>query len=106
MGREILARDFARVGLDVARLVREGVLERAAEALNQKDADSLIAQVGYGRMTSREVLAEIAPEADLDQPSEPGRLERIIRSVSRRSAEGGGARFESSGCSGSVCSVL
>ena len=89
VGREILARDFARVGLDVARLVREGVLERAAEALNQKDADSLIAQVGYGRMTSREVLAEIAPEADLDQPPEPGRLERIIRSVSRRSAEGG-----------------
>jgi guanosine-3',5'-bis(diphosphate) 3'-pyrophosphohydrolase len=89
VGREILARDFARVGLDVARLVREGVLASAAEALNQKDADSLIAQVGYGRMTSREVLAEIAPEADLDHPSEPGRLERIIRSVSRRTAEGG-----------------
>jgi GTP pyrophosphokinase len=89
VGREILARDFARVGLDVARLVREGVLARAAEALNQKDADSLIAQVGYGRMTSREVLAEIAPEADLDRPAEPGRLERIIRSVSRRTAEGG-----------------
>jgi Guanosine polyphosphate pyrophosphohydrolases/synthetases len=64
-------------------------LASAAEALNQKDADSLIAQVGYGRMTSREVLAEIAPEADLDHPSEPGRLERIIRSVSRRTAEGG-----------------
>ena len=89
VGREILARDFARVGLDVARLVREGVLAKAAEALNQKDADSLIAQVGYGRMTSREVLAEIAPEADLDHPTEPGRLERIIRSVSRRTAEGG-----------------
>ena len=89
VGREILARDLSRVGLDVARLLREGVLERAAEALDQKDAESLIAQVGYGRMTSREVLAEIDPEADLDHPVEPGRLERIIRSVSRKSAEGG-----------------
>lgn len=89
VGREILTRDLSRVGLDVARLLREGVLERAAEALDQKDAESLIAQVGYGRMTSREVLAEIDPEADLDHPVEPGRLERIIRSVSRKSAEGG-----------------
>jgi len=89
VGREILTRDLARVGLDLGRLLREGVLARVAEGLEQKDADSLIAQVGYGRMTSREILAEIDPEADLDHPVEPGRLERMIRSVSRRSAEGG-----------------
>ncbi|MEO2167666.1 MAG: ACT domain-containing protein, partial [bacterium] len=53
-------------------------------------AESLIAQVGYGKMTSREVLTHLAPDVDLDgKPAAQGRLKRILRTVAGKPPAGG-----------------
>ena len=52
VGREILERDLARHHLDFKRLQKEGKLAEAAHALSLKDEETLIAGVGYGKITT------------------------------------------------------
>ena len=60
VGREILERDLTRHQLDIKKLERDGTLGQAAHALGLKDEEALIASVGYGKITTAQVLAQAA----------------------------------------------
>ncbi len=84
LGREILEGDFNRYKLDYAALRREGRIEAIAKELGMKDEEGLLTGVGYGKITSHQVLAQLVPPEKLDtgkrQPV--GALERLFRLVS------------------------
>ena len=65
------------------------MLERVAHELGMKDSETLLAQVGYGKLTSREVLQRVAPDADLDSDKAAGPLKRILRTVTRKAPAAG-----------------
>jgi GTP pyrophosphokinase len=90
VGREILERDLARHQLDYARLRNDGSLRRVAEELAQRDEDTLLAGVGYGKVTAQQVLAKILPPEELERRREKGegRLQRLFRLVSRQATGG------------------
>jgi GTP pyrophosphokinase len=81
LGREILEGDLNRHKLDYAVLRREGKIEVIAKELGMKDEETLLASVGYGKITPRQVLAKLVPPERLDagkkQPE--GTLERLVR---------------------------
>jgi len=81
VGREILERDLARHQLDAKKLRHEGTLERVAKELGQRDEPALLAAVGYGRLTSQQILARILPPEEIEQRREQreGRLQRLQR---------------------------
>ena len=84
LGRQILEGDMNRYKLDYAALRREGKIESIAKELGMKDEETLLASVGYGKVTPRQVLAKLVPAEILDpgrkQPE--GALERLFRLVS------------------------
>ncbi len=90
VGREILERDLARHQLDLAKLRGEGTLRRVAEELGQKDEDTLLAAVGYGRVTAQQVLGKLLSPEELERRREKGegRLQRLLRMVSRQTKSG------------------
>jgi GTP pyrophosphokinase len=90
VGREILERDLARHALDFGRLRIDGTLARVARELSQKDEDTLLAGVGYGKITAQQVLARILPEEEIERRREKaeGRLQRLFRLVSRQTKSG------------------
>jgi guanosine-3',5'-bis(diphosphate) 3'-pyrophosphohydrolase len=90
VGREILERDLARHQLDYAKLRGDGTLRRVAEELGEKDDDTLIASVGYGKVTAQQVLARILPAEELERRRDKaeGRLQRLFRLVSRQTKSG------------------
>ena len=90
VGREILERDLARHQLDLAKLRGEGTLRRVAEELGQKDEDTLLAGVGYGKVTAQQVLGKILSPEELERRREKGegRLQRLLRMVSRQTKSG------------------
>jgi GTP pyrophosphokinase len=90
LGREILARDFSRHRLDLKRAERSGKLEEVAQALSLKDAETLIASVGYGKITARQVLARLVPPEELEHRAD--QREGALRKLMRRMAGGGGVR--------------
>jgi GTP pyrophosphokinase len=93
VGQQILERDLARHNLDLARLGREGTLNRIATELAQKDANALLAAVGYGRISSQQILAKLLPAEEIDKRAEKaekaeGRFQRLLRLVGREAKVG------------------
>ena len=95
VGREILERDLTRHQLDLKRLQREGGLAQAAHALGVRDEEGLIASVGYGKITTAQVLAKLLPEEELSRRAE--REEGALRKFLRRVAGGQGTGVRVSG---------
>ncbi len=90
VGREILERDLARHQLNLAKLRSDGTLRRVAEELGQKDEDTLLAAVGYGKVTAQQVLGKLLSPEELERRREKGegRLQRLLRMVSRQTKSG------------------
>jgi len=91
VGREILERDLARYQRELARLRKEGKLAAAAKAIPVRDEDTLLAAVGYGKLTSHQVLAHLVPPEALEAANasqEESTLKRLFRMV-RRQVPGG-----------------
>jgi GTP pyrophosphokinase len=84
LGREILEGDLNRYKLDYAALRREGRIETIAKELGMKDEEALLASIGYGKITPRQILTKLVPAERLEvgkhQPE--GALERLFRMVS------------------------
>jgi guanosine-3',5'-bis(diphosphate) 3'-pyrophosphohydrolase len=95
VGREILERDLARHQLDFKRLQKEGRLGEAAHALSVKDEETLIAGVGYGKITTAQVLGKLLPPDELARRA--GREEGTLRKIIRRVSGQGGAGVQVSG---------
>ncbi|HXG53399.1 MAG TPA: bifunctional (p)ppGpp synthetase/guanosine-3',5'-bis(diphosphate) 3'-pyrophosphohydrolase [candidate division Zixibacteria bacterium] len=86
LGREILESDLHRHGLDYAALRREGKIEWLAGEFGLRDEEALLAALGYGKITSRHVLAKLVPPEKLDAAYKrtEGSLERLFRLVSTK----------------------
>ncbi len=86
LGREILDGDLHRYQLDYAVLRGEGRVDWVTNELGMKDEEALLAAIGYGRITTRHVLAKlIAPEKlDPGLKKADGALESLFRLVSKQ----------------------
>jgi GTP pyrophosphokinase len=83
LGRELLEGDFQRYKLEYASLRREGKIESIAKDLGLKDEEGLLAAVGYGKITSKQVLVKLVPPETLDSGKKQpvGTLARLFRLV-------------------------
>jgi GTP pyrophosphokinase len=90
VGRELLERDFGRHQLEFKKLLGDGTLARVAGELSQRDADTLLASIGYGKISAQQVLARILPPEELERRREKaeGRFQRFMRLVSRQAKSG------------------
>ncbi|MDG2303800.1 MAG: bifunctional (p)ppGpp synthetase/guanosine-3',5'-bis(diphosphate) 3'-pyrophosphohydrolase [Candidatus Binatia bacterium] len=90
VGREILARDLAHFNLDLVKLSSDGTLDRVAHELGVEDFASLVTDVGYGKITPRQVIERLVPAEELEKPEvREGPLARLFRVVARRPAASG-----------------
>jgi len=86
LGREILDSDLQRHQFDYANLCREGKIDWLAKELGLKNEESLLAALGYGRITTRHVLAKLVPPEKLDGgvKKTEGALQSLFRLASRQ----------------------
>ncbi len=90
VGREILARDLSHFNLDLVQLSSDGTLDRVAQELGIEDFANLVTEVGYGKITARQVIERLVPADELDRPEvREGPMARLFRAVSRRPAANG-----------------
>jgi guanosine-3',5'-bis(diphosphate) 3'-pyrophosphohydrolase len=90
VGREILERDLSRYRLDLGKLRKEGRLTRLISDLSQRDEETLLASIGYGKITSHQVLAKLLPAEALQQKpvQEESTLKRLFRKMARQTKAG------------------
>ncbi len=89
VGREILERDLSRYHLDWGKLHKDGRLAQVVTALSQRDEETMLASIGYGKLTPHQVLAHLLPPEALQQlPPEEGRLKKLFRKIARQNHGG------------------
>jgi GTP diphosphokinase / guanosine-3',5'-bis(diphosphate) 3'-diphosphatase len=84
LGREILEGDLQRYQLVYGSLRSTGKIDWLTKELGLKDEEALLAALGYGRITTRHVLAKLVPPEKLDAGTKKaeGSLESLFRMVS------------------------
>ena len=92
LGKDILDKGLRKRGLTLSKAEKD--LHLAARELRLGDADELILQVGYGKVTVQQVIDKLVPEdgkkAEPDKPEKPeGVFRQLIRKVTRRPSASG-----------------
>ncbi|MFI5395121.1 MAG: RelA/SpoT family protein [Candidatus Binatia bacterium] len=90
VGREILERDLSRYRLDLGKLRKDGRLARLISDMSERDEETLLASLGYGKITSHQVLAKLLPPESLQQrpTQEESTLKRLFRKMARQNKAG------------------
>ena len=86
LGREILDGDLHRYQLDFATLREDDKFAGLLKELGVKDEEALLAAIGYGRLTTRHVLAKLVPAEKLDSGAKKadGSLQSLFRIASKQ----------------------
>jgi GTP pyrophosphokinase len=93
IGRELAEKELRKYGLSLARLEKSGELAKAGEKLGHRTPEEVLAALGYGKLTSAQLLAQLLPQDRLTAPpppeAPPSRLSELFRKVARRNTTSG-----------------
>lgn len=91
MGEMILEREFKRENLKLKTLVKDGTLQKVADAFSLKTVDDLLSSVGYGKISVRKILSRITPQAPSSEAetktTEDTPLQKIFHEATRKNRE-------------------
>ena len=83
LGRKLFDKDARRFGLNPKTLVESAEFAKVAEEFGSGRGDEVMAQIGYGRLAARTILAKLVPEAQLQEKQPEGRVAQVVRRVLR-----------------------
>ncbi len=86
LGKSICDKEFKRFDLNVAKLTKKGKLKEAAAELNFKDEDSLIASVGFGKVTPLQILGKILTQEEIEKvyKKKESKLTKVLSKITRK----------------------
>lgn len=93
LGEELLTREIERLGQKPGKLLKSEELKQVAlEQFHLKGIKSLLAQIGYGKLTALSVVKKLLPKevsvAEEAQPKKVGILGEIFRKVRNKNKTG------------------
>ncbi|MDD2541855.1 MAG: bifunctional (p)ppGpp synthetase/guanosine-3',5'-bis(diphosphate) 3'-pyrophosphohydrolase [Desulfuromonadaceae bacterium] len=88
LGREICEKDFRKYSINLQKIQKSGEFKKIAAEFGYAADDDLLAAVGYGKISSNQIVAKILPEEKLKERAEhkETRLESVINKLKGRSS--------------------
>jgi GTP pyrophosphokinase len=86
LGKEILEKELRKYDLQQTKLIKTGDLAKVANEFSYQGVDDLIAAVGYGKVTTNQIIGKILPQERLEQQreeQEEGRLKSLFKKITR-----------------------
>ncbi|MBN1255927.1 MAG: bifunctional (p)ppGpp synthetase/guanosine-3',5'-bis(diphosphate) 3'-pyrophosphohydrolase [Deltaproteobacteria bacterium] len=86
LGRDLCERDFKKFGLKYSKYWKAGDFEKTAQEFSLTNGEELLASIGYGKITTQQVIGRLAPEKIRidDKKTAEGGLEKVIKRISSR----------------------
>ncbi|MFH1017297.1 MAG: bifunctional (p)ppGpp synthetase/guanosine-3',5'-bis(diphosphate) 3'-pyrophosphohydrolase [Pseudomonadota bacterium] len=81
VGHGFLDRELKKYGETYDRVHKTGRLGKIAEELGYDSLDDLLLAVGYGKLTTSDVLSQLLPAEKLDHRQAPGTIRSIVSRV-------------------------
>jgi guanosine-3',5'-bis(diphosphate) 3'-pyrophosphohydrolase len=87
LGREICEKDFRRYSINLQKIQKSGEFKKIAAEFGYAADEDLLAAVGYGKISSSQIVAKLLPEEKLKERAEhkESRLESVINRLKGRS---------------------
>jgi GTP pyrophosphokinase len=84
LGREICEREFKKFHLDFAKFLKSDERKRVVADFSLQSADDLMAEVGYGNVSCKQILGKLLPPEKLEKGKpEQSRLKRLAQKIRR-----------------------
>ncbi len=96
IGKELLVKDLRKVKINFDKATKDGSLAKIMQELVVKDVDSLLADVGYGKITTTQIVAKLLPnEKDLESrlKEEDSFLQKIFQRAAKTKRERAGIKI-------------
>jgi GTP pyrophosphokinase len=88
LGRELLEKELRKYGVAFHRALALDTMVNVLGELNLKNSDDLLAALGYGRVTTGQVIARLLPERAKAEPVKSGRLEQVLDKIRKKPSGG------------------
>ncbi len=87
LGREICEKDFRRYSINLQKIQKNGEFKKIAAEFGYAADDDLLAAVGYGKISSGQIVGKLLPGEKLKERSEhkESRLESVINKLKGKS---------------------
>ncbi len=82
LGRRLIEKELRRFDLNTKTLLSDPELQRAAAASGLQKIDEMLAAVGFGRLSARQVLDKLVPAGDLKERPTTGVVSAVRRAFS------------------------
>jgi GTP pyrophosphokinase len=84
LGKEMCEREFKKYHLDFGKLIKSGEMNKIIGDLSFQSVDDLMAEVGYGNVSSRQIIGKLIPPEKLEiEKKEESRLKRLAKKIRR-----------------------
>ncbi len=84
IGKEILEKDLRKYNYSFNRAFALDSMEKTLADLGLKSTEDLLAAIGYGKLTSGQVLNRLLPEGDRKSVTKPGRLTKVLEKIRKK----------------------
>ncbi len=82
LGRRLIEKELRRFDLNTKTLLSDPELQRAATASGLQKIDEMLAAVGFGKLSARQVLDKLVPAEDLKERPTTGVVSAVRRALS------------------------
>jgi len=86
VGKDVLSKDLKKIKRSITKLSKDGTLEKVAQELGLKDIDSLFAEIGYGKVSTKSIASKIAPEI-INLEEQLGKEQSMLQRIFQRAAK-------------------
>jgi len=83
LGKEILQKELIKYGLSHSKTSKSGKLLKVAKRFGFVEEEELIIDIGYGKISAKQVLGELIPQEKLQPHSEPSKLKKALNKLTR-----------------------
>jgi GTP pyrophosphokinase len=84
LGKEICDREFKKYHLDFAKFMKSEDLKRVMDDFSFQSIDDLLAEVGYGNISCKQIMGKLVPAERLErEKAEDSRLKRLAQKIRR-----------------------
>ena len=82
LGKEICEREFKKYHLDFGKLLKSEEMKKIVSDLSFQSIDDLMAEVGYGNISSAQIIGKLVPAEKLEkEKKEDSRLKRLAQKL-------------------------
>jgi len=88
LGRELLEKELRKYGVAFHRAMGLETMARVLMELSFKSIDDLLAAIGYGKLTTGQVIARLLPDRIKTEPPKPSRLGQVLEKIRKKPSGG------------------